>query len=78
MALEVGSRLGHYDVTALIGEGGMGQVDQATDTKLNRQVALKILPEAFAPAVVRSARAARFCDIPTTPRYRGSTASPGS
>ena len=40
MALEVGSRLGHYDVTALIGEGGMGQVYRATDTKLNRQVAL--------------------------------------
>ena len=38
MALEVGSRLGHYQVTALIGEGGMGQVYQATDTKLNRQV----------------------------------------
>ena len=37
MALTVGSRLGHYDVTALIGEGGMGQVYQATDTKLNRQ-----------------------------------------
>ncbi len=36
MALQVGSRLGHYDVTALIGEGGMGQVYQATDTKLNR------------------------------------------
>ena len=33
MALQVGSRLGHYDVTALIGEGGMGQVYQATDTK---------------------------------------------
>ena len=40
-ALEVGSRLGHYEVTALIGEGGMGQVWQATDTKLNRQVALE-------------------------------------
>ena len=39
MALNVGSRLGHYSVTALIGEGGMGQVYQATDTKLNRQVA---------------------------------------
>ena len=43
--LNVGSRLAHYAVTALIGEGGMGQVYQATDTKLNRQVALKILPE---------------------------------
>ena len=42
MALEVGSRLGHYDVTALIGEGGMGQVYQATDTTLNRHVALKV------------------------------------
>ena len=41
-------RIGCYDVTALIGEGGMGQVFQATDTKLKRQVALKILPEAFA------------------------------
>ncbi len=47
MSLEVGSRLGHYDVTALIGEGGMGQVYQATDTKLGRQVALMILPEAY-------------------------------
>jgi serine/threonine protein kinase len=38
MALSPGTRLGHYDVTALIGEGGMGQVWQATDTQLNRQV----------------------------------------
>ena len=46
MAVNVGSRLDHYDVTALIGEGGgRGQVYQATDTKLNRRVALKILPE---------------------------------
>ena len=44
MPLNVGSRLGHYDVTALIGEGGMGQVYQATDVELNRQVAPKHLP----------------------------------
>ena len=47
MSLNVGSRLGPYDVTALIGEGAMGQVYQATDTKLNRQVAPKVLPQAF-------------------------------
>ena len=56
MALNVGDRLAHYNVTALIGEGGMGQVYQATDTKLNRQVALKILPEAFAADPCRLAR----------------------
>ena len=47
MALAVGSRLGHYAVTALIGEGGMGQVYQATDTNLDRQVAIKVLPDAL-------------------------------
>ena len=63
MALDVGSRLGHYDVTALIGEGGMGQVYQATDTKLNRQVALKILPEAFATDPDRLARFQREAQV---------------
>ena len=63
MSLTVGSRLGHYDVTALIGEGGMGQVYQATDTKLNRQVALKILPEAFATDPDRLARFQREAQV---------------
>ena len=63
MALNVGSRLGHYDVTALIGEGGMGQVYQATDTKLKRQVALKILPEAFSADPDRLARFQREAEV---------------
>ena len=63
MALTVGTSLGHYDVTALIGEGGMGQVWQATDTQLNRQVALKILPDAFATDPDRLARFTREAQI---------------
>ncbi len=43
MALEVGTTLGPYEVTAKIGAGGMGEVYKARDTKLDRDVALKIL-----------------------------------
>ena len=63
MSLTVGTRLGHYDVTALLGEGGMGQVWQATDTQLNREVALKILPDAFATDPDRLARFTREAQI---------------
>ncbi len=63
MALEVSSRLAHYDVIALIGEGGMGQFYQATDTKLNRQVALKILPELFSADAERLARFQREAEV---------------
>ncbi len=63
MTLNVGSRLGHYDVTALIGEGGMGQVYQATDTKLKRQVACQILARAF---VSRSCRCFSVADDSTS------------
>ena len=63
MALQVGSRLGHYDVTALIGEGGMGQVYQATDTTLDRDVALKVLPDAFTADPDRLARFEREAKV---------------
>ena len=66
MSLTVGTRLGHYDVTALIGEGGMGQVWQATDTQLGRQVALKIVPDAFAADPDRLARFQREAQVLTS------------
>jgi serine/threonine-protein kinase len=56
LALTPGTRLGVYEITALLGEGGMGQVYRATDTTLARQVAIKILPEAFASDPERLAR----------------------
>ena len=56
LALAPGTRLGVYEVAAQIGEGGMGLVYRARDTKLNRDVALKILPDAFASDADRLAR----------------------
>jgi hypothetical protein len=51
MALTAGTRLGNYDVTALIGEGGIGQVYQARDTTLDRDVALQVLPRHSRPTL---------------------------
>ena len=56
LALPAGTRLGVYEIIAPIGEGGMGQVYRARDTKLNRDVAIKILPDAFAHDADRLAR----------------------
>jgi eukaryotic-like serine/threonine-protein kinase len=56
LALTTGSRLGVYEVTAPIGEGGLGAVYRATDTSLGRQVAIKVLPDAFAQDPERLAR----------------------
>ena len=56
MALSAGTRLGPYEVTSQIGVGGMGEVYRARDTKLDRDVAIKVLPEAFAADPERIAR----------------------
>ena len=56
MSLRSGTRLGPYEIVALLGAGGMGEVYRARDTRLNRDVAIKILPEAFARDTERLAR----------------------
>jgi eukaryotic-like serine/threonine-protein kinase len=56
MPLAPGSRLGPYEITAKLGEGGMGEVYRATDTKLDRQVAIKVLPAEFTEDKERLAR----------------------
>ena len=63
MALTAGTTLGPYSVTAKIGEGGMGEVWQARDTKLDRDVALKVLPEAFTSDPDRLARFEREAKV---------------
>jgi eukaryotic-like serine/threonine-protein kinase len=56
MRLELGSRLGPYEITGPLGAGGMGEVYRARDTKLVREVALKILPAEFRFDPARLAR----------------------
>ena len=63
MSLTVGARLGPYEVTARLGAGGMGEVYRARDTRLNRDVALKVLPPAFAVDPVRLARLTREAQL---------------
>src|SRR5580765_7351659 len=63
MALNTGTRIGPYEVVSAIGEGGMGQVYRATDTRLKRQVAIKILPPSVAADHDRLARFQREAEV---------------
>ena len=63
MALHPGSKLGVYEVTAKIGAGGMGEVYRAHDTTLDRDVAIKVLPDAFATDPERLARFEREAKV---------------
>jgi serine/threonine protein kinase len=66
MPLESGRRLGPYEILASIGAGGMGEVYKARDTRLKRDVALKVLPESFATDADRLRRFQLEC---TTTSY---------
>src|SRR6266496_4321255 len=58
-----GTIVAHYTITAKLGEGGMGAVYRATDTKLNRDVAIKVLPPAFAEDAARMQRFEREAQV---------------
>ena len=66
MPIASGSRLGAYEVLSALGAGGMGEVYRARDTKLKREVALKVLPEAFASDPDRLARFQREAELLAT------------
>ena len=61
--LRCGTKLGPYEIVSPLGAGGMGEVYRARDTKLNRDVALKVLPEAFAKDAERMARFQREAQV---------------
>ena len=74
MPLSAGTRLASYEILGLIGAGGMGEVYRARDTRLKRDVAIKVLPDAFAADPDRVARFEREAQVlaslnhPTSPR----------
>ncbi len=63
MSLQSGARLGVYEIVTLIGAGGMGEVYRARDTRLGRDVAIKVLPDAFARDASRVARFKREAQV---------------
>ena len=63
MTLSVGTTLGSYEIGPPLGAGGMGEVYRARDTRLNREVAIKVLPEAFLTDHERLARFQREAQV---------------
>jgi len=63
MSIAVGTQLGSYKITLLLGKGGMGEVYRAHDTKLKREVAIKILPDEFSRDPGRVAQFQREAEV---------------
>jgi serine/threonine protein kinase len=66
MPFSLGDKLGHYQVLSLLGVGGMGEVYRANDTKLDRQVAIKVLAQILARDPDRLARFEREAKVPAS------------
>src|SRR5215813_11866704 len=63
MALTIGTQLGSHEITGLLGKGGMGEVYRARDTRLKREVAIKILPDEFSRDPARVNRFQREAEV---------------
>src|SRR5436853_5604613 len=63
MTISIGTRLGSYEITAMLGKGGMGEVYRARDSRLKRDVAIKILPEEFSRDEDRVSRFQREAEV---------------
>src|SRR5437763_8949515 len=63
MDITIGTQLGSHEITALLGKGGMGEVYRARDTKLKREVAIKILPDEFSTDPERVSRFQREAEV---------------
>src|SRR5216110_3431477 len=63
MPVSIGVQLGYHEITALLGKGGMGEVYRARDTKLKREVAIKILPDEFSRDPDRVSRFEREAEV---------------
>jgi serine/threonine protein kinase len=73
----IGQSISHYRVTAKLGEGGMGEVNRATATRLGRDVAIKVLPSSFSANAQSMARFKREAQILASLNHRGSSRSSG-
>src|SRR5215475_6816409 len=63
MSIRIGTKLGYHEIISLLGKGGMGEVYRARDTKLKREVAIKILPDEFSRDPARVTRFQREAEV---------------
>ena len=70
MPVSIGSQLGSYEITALLGKGGFGEVYRAKDKKLKREVAIKVVPDEFSSNPDRLSRFQREAEVLASLNHR--------